>query len=1001
MESRKTIGARALLNEEKRTSSIRSRSFIGFVFLVLFILPQIVTTSLWGNEFEGKGPLFIVEDPAGKGVESLKDLPVELYLRIPPHYLVSVPHSFDRKIEEKGFVIREIGWVEAGRSLFLLNRPDGSTFAGPPSRGKVLYHGDEWYLVEGGNDLVATFGREEFRITLIPGRPLPIEISGGAGRFIPGQSFGEVRLSPDIQQRMASSDTTIAQYIQRLQDFQTRYSYTDSVVASAEWIHDKFIEFGFTDVAYDSFWFDGTWQRNVVATKPGTTNPDKVIVIGGHYDSVTYSGDCNPMTWAPGADDNASGTALAMDMARVLAGTEMEMTLKFVPFAAEEQGLHGSWHFAEEAFDSGMDIQLMVNMDMMGWVPDPFLNVGIDTDTQSRAYAEMMAQIAEDSTTLIPQIGQSGGGSDHYPFMQYGFNHVYVQEGDFNFTHWHQCTDSLGNLDVSYMAQIVDFILPTLILVANAPVTPTGLVATDYGDGDRIRLDWDPNFEPDLWGYHVFSGPAPDAYDRVDTAFVNTFTLSGLTENESLYVAVSAIDDGGYQSPVSEAVGTVPMTRPRAPSGTDATSTADDITLSWDANQEIDLAGYVVHRAERGVGTYAPIDSVPTSQTSYVDQDVQAQVYYLYQVTAYDAVGQESDPSDVLRGRLVTHDSGILVIDATKDGTGGPFSPSDEQVDAYYESALAGFNLTAQWDHADSMAIDRRPVDADLAIYSTVVLHFEDRFGESIAPDTSCLAKYLANGGNLLIDGWLVLSSLSDGRHDFQPGSFFYDYLKTVSFTTTSSSDIDFVGVNGIAGNYPDVSIDEGKVATGALFNLDIFDVEPVAGEGIYTYIASDSTGSPYHEEVVGGQYIGGDYGLIVMNFPLFYMNSSETAALMYNAMTTLGEQSSIVEGDGPGEIGLPRVFSLGQNYPNPFNPSTTIQFAIPTGSKAVPTQVKIYDLRGRLIRTILDEPKEPGYYQVHWDGRNDRGGVVASGVYLYTIAAGDFHSARKMVVVR
>jgi len=119
MESRKTNCARAL----------------GFVLLALFVFPQVVTTSLWGSEFQGKGPLFVVEDHAGKGIESLKELPVELYLRDHPHYLLSVPSSLKGEIMEKGFSLREIGWVEAGKSLFLLNRHAGSALAGecPPS----------------------------------------------------------------------------------------------------------------------------------------------------------------------------------------------------------------------------------------------------------------------------------------------------------------------------------------------------------------------------------------------------------------------------------------------------------------------------------------------------------------------------------------------------------------------------------------------------------------------------------------------------------------------------------------------------------------------------------------------------------------------------------------------------------------------------------------------------------------------------------------------------
>jgi hypothetical protein len=95
----------------------------------------------------------------------------------------------------------------------------------------------------------------------------------------------------------------------------------------------------------------------------------------------------------------------------------------------------------------------------------------------------------------------------------------------------------------------------------------------------------------------------------------------------------------------------------------------------------------------------------------------------------------------------------------------------------------------------------------------------------------------------------------------------------------------------------------------------------------------------------------------------------------------------------------IPKTFFLSQNYPNPFNPSTTIRYDIPVGSGTVPVKVFIYDIRGRLVRKLVDQEKESGSYQVHWAGRDDNGQQVSSGVYLYRIEAGDFLSTRKMVM--
>jgi hypothetical protein len=100
------------------------------------------------------------------------------------------------------------------------------------------------------------------------------------------------------------------------------------------------------------------------------------------------------------------------------------------------------------------------------------------------------------------------------------------------------------------------------------------------------------------------------------------------------------------------------------------------------------------------------------------------------------------------------------------------------------------------------------------------------------------------------------------------------------------------------------------------------------------------------------------------------------------------------------GEPAMPLTFSLSQNYPNPFNPSTTITFSVPEEGTGV-TSLQIYDIRGRLLRTLVDEELGSGNYSVHWDGVSDRGELVSSGIYLYRLRQGAEVQTRKMTVVR
>jgi hypothetical protein len=111
-------------------------------------------------------------------------------------------------------------------------------------------------------------------------------------------------------------------------------------------------------------------------------------------------------------------------------------------------------------------------------------------------------------------------------------------------------------------------------------------------------------------------------------------------------------------------------------------------------------------------------------------------------------------------------------------------------------------------------------------------------------------------------------------------------------------------------------------------------------------------------------------------------------------------DSTAVGIGDRPEENILPRGFSLDQNHPNPFNPSTTITYTIPEGD-AVNVRMRIFDLRGRLVRTLIEGTRGPGRHSVQWDGRDDRGEMVGSSLYVYRLDAEGFSSTKKMAILR
>jgi hypothetical protein len=97
----------------------------------------------------------------------------------------------------------------------------------------------------------------------------------------------------------------------------------------------------------------------------------------------------------------------------------------------------------------------------------------------------------------------------------------------------------------------------------------------------------------------------------------------------------------------------------------------------------------------------------------------------------------------------------------------------------------------------------------------------------------------------------------------------------------------------------------------------------------------------------------------------------------------------------------VPQEFQLLQNYPNPFNPVTSIQFTVVSSQSPVHATLKIYNILGQLVRTLMDEEKSEGSYTVYWDGRNMNGEIVSSGIYFYKFETSPFTDVKKMVFMR
>ncbi len=209
--------------------------------------------------------------------------------------------------------------------------------------------------------------------------------------------------------------------ISSLASFKNRYYRSATGIESSKWLagHWKELAAGRPDMSVTTFKHAAFPQESVILTVRGTTEPDKVVVVGGHLDS-TAGGSDSP---APGADDNASGIAVTEELIRVLAasGHKPAQTLKFIAFAAEEAGLRGSGEIAAAFKKDGVAVQGMLNLDMANYKGSPadIYFVSDNTSAEQNAFIGKLISTYTDYTWGTTKCGY--GCSDHASWTRNGF----------------------------------------------------------------------------------------------------------------------------------------------------------------------------------------------------------------------------------------------------------------------------------------------------------------------------------------------------------------------------------------------------------------------------------------------------------------------------------------------------------------------------------------------------------------------------------------------------
>jgi hypothetical protein len=335
-----------------------------------------------------------------------------------------------------------------------------------------------------------------------------------------------------------------------------------------------------------------TRVTNVVATLRGSVTPARMYVVTGHYDSrVTDVMDAT--SDAPGADDDASGVAVVLELARVLATRTPESTIVLAAVAAEEQGLYGSDHLAQKYKDAGADIQAMFSNDIVGTgtahdgtAADPYTvrlfvegvptaetaaeanvrrSVGGENDGPSRQLGRFVADVAGKPQTgmRVREIWRRDRylrGSDHISFLLRGYPAARFTEPRENFAHEHQDVrvvdgvqygDLIEFCDFAYIARVARVNAAALWSLSEAPGTPVGVVIDTTQLTNETTLRWQPGTEPDLAGYEVVWRETTAADWTHSLAVGNVSTVTVDLSKDNVFFGVRAVDTAGHRSPVA------------------------------------------------------------------------------------------------------------------------------------------------------------------------------------------------------------------------------------------------------------------------------------------------------------------------------------------------------------------------------------------------------------------------------------------------------------------
>jgi hypothetical protein len=452
--------------------------FIGFTLLA-FSLVFVRANSLASERQQAA--LLRIEINGDDDLERFADLNIPIMAQLwdeqEGHYLLAVLDSaWQSQLTQLGFPNRVLDPDPQGAAYYLVYTPHPVDVSQISTRGVILESTYRYQLVRWRSEDIRDLLSYQYKMQ--PLFPYHLEIPSDEAVL---QLATDITPDPAIQAMIDTINTTTAyDYVGDLSGewqitvngnpytLSTRYSYDEIPIKKAtKFVYEHFTGLGlYTD--FDDYVLKGVPLRHVIAEQPGLSNPECIVMLVGHLDSTVWgSSQTSLPSYAPGADDNASGSTGVLMAADALHQHEFACTIRYVLFTGEEQiadwdiDIFQSRDYVQQIYNNDDNVVAVINLDMIGYNSNPQEIIELHTrngNSGDLAIANLFKDVIQIyDINLTPQIVQDGlSWSDHKSFWDFGYSAILAMEDWEDFTpNYHTTGDRLSTLDTNYLADFI------------------------------------------------------------------------------------------------------------------------------------------------------------------------------------------------------------------------------------------------------------------------------------------------------------------------------------------------------------------------------------------------------------------------------------------------------------------------------------------------------------------------------------------------------------------